>query len=155
MKSSTVERLAPGDLVAMAQCMAIDAGAFPYASAQFGARAATARVFVAREDGRVVGFLAARLRRRTMHVEGLAVEPEGRRAGIGRALVRAAIEHGHATRLEGVSLHVSVTNRAAIRLYESEGFSVVRPLRGFYPLRFFGAGGDALEMVLRLGRLGD
>jgi ribosomal protein S18 acetylase RimI-like enzyme len=146
----SVERVAPGDLVAMAQCMAIDADAFPYASAQFGARATTARVFVAREDGRVTGFLAARVRRRTMHLEGLAVEAESRRGGIGRALVRAAVEHGHATGLEAISLHVSVTNRTAIRLYEGEGFSVVQSLPDFYPPAAFGGTGDALEMVLRL-----
>jgi ribosomal protein S18 acetylase RimI-like enzyme len=148
--TAVVERFTPDDLVAMAQCMAIDADAFPYASAQFGMTAATARVFVARDEGRVVGFLAARVRGRSMHVEGLAVETVARRGGVGRALVRAAAEDGADLGLELVVLHVSVTNRAAIRLYERERFTVVRRRPGFYPPAAFGGTGDALEMARRL-----
>ena len=129
--------------------MAIDADAFPYPSAQFGARAASARVWVSRDAGRVVGFLAARVRGPAMHVEGLAVQREARRGGVGRALVRAAVDHGREAALESIGLHVSVANRAAIHLYESEGFAVVRPLRGFYPASAFGVS-HALEMTLLL-----
>jgi ribosomal protein S18 acetylase RimI-like enzyme len=151
MATCTIERAGPGDLVAMAQCMAIDADAFPYASAQFGARAASARVWVARDDpgGRVVGFLAARVRRGAMHVEGLAVEERARRRGIARALVRTATAHARAVGLAAVRLHVSVTNAAAIALYEAEGFAIARAMRDFYPPSAFGDRG-ALEMVLPL-----
>lgn len=140
----------------MAQCMAIDAEAFPYASAQFGLKAESARQWVAREEadegrvGRVVGFLAGRVRRGAMHVEGLAVEAGARRRGLGRALVRASVEYARAMRLRAVGLHVSVTNHAAIALYEAEGFDVAGKLPGFYPPAAFGGEADALEMRLRL-----
>ena len=159
MKTQTVEVLDPGDLVAMAQCMAIDAEAFPYASAQFGLKAESARQWVAREGAsegtsegqtRVVGFLAGRVRRGAMHVEGLAVEAGARRHGVGRALVRASVKYARATHLRAVGLHVSVANHAAIALYEAEGFDVAGRLRGFYPPAAFGGEADALEMRLRL-----
>jgi ribosomal protein S18 acetylase RimI-like enzyme len=163
MATCTIDRAEPGDLVAMAQCMAIDADAFPYASAQFGARTASGRVWVARDDARgprgpagsgeaasrVIGFLAARVRRSAMHVEGLAVEERARRRGIARALVRVAVDHARAIGLGAVGLHVSVTNAAAVALYESEGFAIARTLRAFYPPTAFEER-DAFQMVLKL-----
>jgi ribosomal protein S18 acetylase RimI-like enzyme len=152
MTTRTVERFEPGDLVGMAQCMAIDADAFPYTSAHFGLKAANARVWVAREDGatRVLGFLAARVRRAGMHVEGVAVEPGARRCGLGRALVRASVEHAREARLRAVGLHVSVSNHPAIALYEAEGFSAAATLRDFYPTAAFDGERDALDMRLVL-----
>ncbi|HEY6462887.1 MAG TPA: GNAT family N-acetyltransferase [Polyangiaceae bacterium] len=152
MALTTVERAAPGDLVAMAQCMAIDADAFPHASAQFGANVESARVWVARDgdEGRVLGFLAGRVRGAELHVEGLAVEAGARRSGIGRGLLRAAAEGARDEGLARVTLHVSVTSRAAVDLYVSEGFEVVREMPGFYPARAFGGERRALAMVLEL-----
>jgi ribosomal protein S18 acetylase RimI-like enzyme len=152
MSTRIIERFDLGDLVAMAQCMAIDADAFPYASAHFGLKAASARVWVARagQEPRVVGFLAGRVRRGAMHVEGVAVEQSARRRGTGRALVQAAVEYARGVRLHSVGLHVSLSNAGAIALYESEGFVGTATLRDFYPPAAFGGEGDALEMKLRL-----
>jgi ribosomal protein S18 acetylase RimI-like enzyme len=159
--TATIELL-DGDLVAIAQCIAIDADAFPYASAHFGlmgrARSRSGRVWIARdaadERQRVVGFLAARLRGRRgqahphlMHIEGLAVDQPARQQGIGRALVREAVADARARRLHAVVLHVSVTNEAAIALYESEGFGISRKLPGFYPAGAFDGVTEALEMA--------
>ena len=153
--TATIELL-DGDLVAIAQCIAIDADAFPYASAHFGARSRSGRVWIARdaadERQRVVGFLAARLRGRRgqahlMHIEGLAVDQPVRQQGIGRALVREAVADARGRRLHAVVLHVSVTNDAAIALYESEGFGISRKLPGFYPAGAFDGVTEALEMA--------
>lgn len=150
MATRTIELATPGDLVAMAQCMAIDAEAFPYPSAQFGAQADTARVWVARDDARVIGFLAGRVRRTELHIEGLAVDTAARRGGVARALLRVAADEARVQDLRSVTLHVSVTSRGAIRLYESEGFEVVREMPRFYPPRAFGGVTAGLEMVLTL-----
>jgi ribosomal protein S18 acetylase RimI-like enzyme len=155
--TATIELL-DGDLVAIAQCIAIDADAFPYASAHFGARSRSGRVWIARdvadERQRVVGFLAARLRGRRgqahahlMHIEGLAVDQPARQQGIGRALVREAVADARSRRLHAVVLHVSVTNDAAIALYESEGFGISRKLPGFYPAGAFDGVTEAIEMA--------
>lgn len=160
--TATIELL-EGDLVAIAQCIAIDADAFPYASAHFGVRSRSSRVWIARDAGderqRVVGFLAARLRGRRgtgeahlMHIEGLAVDQPARQQGIGRRLVREAVADARARRLHAVVLHVSVTNEAAIALYEAEGFGISRKLPGFYPAGAFDGVTEALEMAKLLRR---
>jgi ribosomal protein S18 acetylase RimI-like enzyme len=152
-RTLTIEPLACVDVVAVAQCIAIDADSFPYASAQFGLRSSSARVWVARDETdigkrRVGGFVATHGQRSALHVDGLAVDAGLRRRGIGRRLVREAIEHAHDTGMRAVALHVSVANRAAIALYDAEGFIVERRLRSFYPLAAFDGEADAYEMVL-------
>ena len=146
-----VERLG-GDVVALAECIAIDADAFPYPSASFAMRRASSRVWTARREGerRVVGFLAARLRRRGLYVQGLAVDREARRQGVARALVRVAVDGARAEGLRELALCVGVANAAAVALYEGEGFAIVRRLRGFYPPGLYAGESDAFEMVLRV-----
>jgi ribosomal protein S18 acetylase RimI-like enzyme len=135
------------DVVAALQCMAIDADAFPYASAHFGLRSVAARVLVARDaaEGRVVGFVAGHARRGVLRIEGLAVDRAVRRRGVGRALVRGAVALASAEGLFAIALHVAVANRAALALYDAEGFEVVRRLRDFYPAAPEGER-DAYEM---------
>jgi len=48
--------------------------------------------FAARRSGRLVGVVGCELRRGACRLVDLAVEPEGRRQGIGAALVNAALE---------------------------------------------------------------
>jgi ribosomal protein S18 acetylase RimI-like enzyme len=148
----TVERLSWADLVAVAQCIAIDADAFPYASAQFALPSASACVWIAREarDARVLGFGAARPRSGALHIDGLAVDPASRRRSIGRTLLREVVTHAHAKGMRSVALRVSVANRAAIALYTAEGFLVERRLCGFYPATAFDGETDAYAMELLL-----
>jgi tRNA threonylcarbamoyladenosine biosynthesis protein TsaB len=147
----TVEPLGR-DAVAMTQCMAIDADAFPYASVQFGVRAASLRVLVARDEGesRVVGFLAGHSRRGILYVHGLAVDRAMRRRGVGRALLRESAARARAEGLRALVLQVGVGNRSAVALYESEGFRIFRQIRGYYPSGLYDGERDAYQMVLPL-----
>jgi ribosomal protein S18 acetylase RimI-like enzyme len=147
----TVEPLGR-DAATLTQCMAIDADAFPYASVQFGQRLPSLRVLVARaeREARVVGFLAGRARKDVLLVLGLAVDREARRRGVGRALVREAASRAREEGLRALVLQVGVANRAAVALYENEGFTVVARVRGYYPESVYGAQRDAYQMVLRL-----
>jgi ribosomal protein S18 acetylase RimI-like enzyme len=150
------------DMVAVAQCMVIDADVFPHASAQFGSRAASQRVLVARDGargggpgphqqtGQVVGFLAGHARRGVLHIEGIAVDAGFRRRGIARSLLREAASLARAEGQTTLALHVGVANRAALALYESEAFVVTRRMRDFYSPSAFGGVRDAYEMQLRL-----
>jgi ribosomal protein S18 acetylase RimI-like enzyme len=52
----------------------------------------------------------------------LAVNPKRRTAGVGKSLVRHAVEHLHAKGREYLDLSVLHDNRRAIRLYQSLGF---------------------------------
>ena len=148
-----VTPLSAGDLVAMAQCMAIDAESFPFASVQFDGRPRSAPLWTAREGAapRVLGFIASRRRRRDLDIEALAVTREAQRRGIGTALVRTAIAYARRGPFETVSLHVWAGNAHALRMYEREGFVILRAQPGYYRPGAFDADGNAYEMVLQLG----
>jgi GNAT superfamily N-acetyltransferase len=80
------------------------------------AQVANGQVLVAEFDGRVAGFAAVV----GGELDGLFVEPELWRRGIGAALVDAAT---HYARLRGLTLTV-IANPTAREFYEKCGFSV-------------------------------
>jgi ribosomal protein S18 acetylase RimI-like enzyme len=77
----------------------------------------------------------------------LAIAPNARRRGVGRALVDECIRRAHASGASELGLHTSKSLAAAIAMYESMGFTRV-PERDFQP--------DGAELVqgyrLMLGR---
>ena len=74
------------------------------------------------EDGRILGFSALRARELTH----LYVEPEAQGRGIGRAL----LEHAKARRPDGLELWLFQQNAGARRLYDRQGFVLVRETDG-------------------------
>jgi ribosomal protein S18 acetylase RimI-like enzyme len=138
------------DLVALAQAHALDASTFPHQSLPpvFGGDAPPS-VWIARATlgGPVVGFIATRVNRGTLDIAGLAVEASHRRAGLGRALVRAAVRSARSRWLDTVELHVSTGNAAAIALYEHERFKKAQRIEGFYTSGRFADDGDAWLMI--------
>jgi GNAT superfamily N-acetyltransferase len=74
-------------------------------------------VLVAEVDGRTVGFAALE----GAELDGLFVEPDLWRSGIGRTLVEAAV---HEARRRGLSLVTVVANPAALDFYLKCGFAV-------------------------------
>ncbi|CAM5364961.1 GNAT family N-acetyltransferase OS=Streptomyces tendae OX=1932 GN=GUR47_11530 PE=4 SV=1 [Streptomyces tendae] len=85
---------------------------------------------VAELDGAVVGYvrlgfptpLASNTHVR--QIRGLAVAGAARGHGVGRALVRAAVEEARQEGFRRITLRVLGHNTAARKLYESEGFVV-------------------------------
>jgi ribosomal-protein-alanine N-acetyltransferase len=73
----------------------------------------------------------------------LAVHPGWRRAGLGRALLRGAIERARRVGACWIALEVDAANSGAVGLYRREGFGTTR--------RFREEGIWRLEMVRRLG----
>jgi len=142
----TIDVLDGSDLVALAQCMALDATAFPHPSVP-QVLAGVPRVWIARRDV-VLGFVATATNHKVLDVVGLAVDAAHQRAGVGRALVRTAVDVAYDRHLLGVTLNVSTANEAAIALYESEGFIAVERMKRYYRSARFGDGGDAFRMVL-------
>lgn len=133
------------DLVAMAQCHALDASIFPHPSVP-RIRAGELSVWVAKRAGRVVGFVATQVDGSTRAITGIAVAREARGTGVGRALLRAAVTASKG--LRAVTLQVSTGNLPAIALYESEGFFVLRTLPRYYSPLAFPNEGDAYAMYL-------
>lgn len=107
---------------------------------------------VAELDGRVVGYV--RLGSPTplvsnahvRQIQGLAVAGEARGSGVGRALVRAAVEEARRQGARRITLRVLGHNTPARALYESEGFAV----EGIQPEEFH-LGGEYVDDVL-MGR---
>ena len=85
-----------------------------------------AAVFVAEEDGKIVGRLsiARDPHPGSYHVAdlGLMVVASHRRRGVGRALLQRAVEWAAESRVRKLELHVFPHNAPAIALYESFGF---------------------------------
>jgi GNAT superfamily N-acetyltransferase len=78
------------------------------------------QVLVAELDGRLAGFAAVLIDEREAELDGLFVEPELWRQGIGRSLADAAT---HAARRRGLSLRVTAAPGARA-FYEACGFAV-------------------------------
>ena len=67
-------------------------------------------------------------------ITNIAVRPDCRRQGLGRAVVQALIDEARARGVTDIYLEVRVSNEAAIALYCSLGFSVVGTRKNFYKL---------------------
>ena len=80
----------------------------------------SAIVFVALSDEKVIGFGGVQTVLDEAYITNIAVEKEFRRQGVGEALLKAIInscaDHSF------VTLEVRVSNSAAIKLYEKQGF---------------------------------
>lgn len=78
---------------------------------------------------RVAGFCIFWVVFDEIHINNLAIRPECRRAGLGRALLRAALDDAAGRGGRRATLEVRRSNESAIRLYESFGFrpAGVRP----------------------------
>ncbi len=88
-------------------------------------------------DGKLVGFVSVRGAAGMYEITNLAVAADYCRRGIGRQLVRRALQglSGH------ITLEVSVQNLPAIGLYEQTGFT-----RQGVRKQFYADGSDALIM---------
>lgn len=80
------------------------------------------RKFVAREDGRVVGFVGVE----GSYLSYLYVDPDHYGRGVGRSLLRLGIELAGS----GAYTVALANNTRAIRLYEDEGFAVTETFEG-------------------------
>jgi ribosomal protein S18 acetylase RimI-like enzyme len=85
---------------------------------------------VAELDGRVVGYVRLGFptplpsNTHVRQIRGLAVADEARGKGVGRALLRAAVEQARDGGFRRITLRVLGHNTRARALYESEGFVV-------------------------------
>lgn len=87
---------------------------------------------VAVERGEVVGYVGMWLILDEAHITTLAVHPDRRRAGIGRRLLKEAVQWAKERGSRRMTLEVRVSNLGAQRLYQEEGFRRVGIRPGYY-----------------------
>jgi [ribosomal protein S18]-alanine N-acetyltransferase len=138
----------PATPAAAAAMAAIHGAAFPTEQAwnapAFAAQLALPGVF-GRLDPRG-GLVLARVAAEEAELLTLAVAPPARRAGLGRALLAAALAEAAARGARTMFLEVAVSNQVALALYSAAGFTAV----GRRP-RYYADGQDALVLRAALG----
>ena len=98
---------------------------------------------VAEHDGEITGYIMCRIELglshfgfggliKKGHVVSIAVLPEYRRKGIGKALITRAIEGMKLYNAKQCFLEVRITNTPAINLYKKLGFQVTKTIHGYY-----------------------
>ena len=111
---------------------------------------------VAEENKKIVGYLMCRIEVglasiglggliRKGHVVSIAVLPEGRRKGVAKDLMNAALIGMLYYKAKLCYLEVRVTNDPGVSLYKKLGFEVSRRLKGYYS-----DGEDAYVMTKKL-----
>lgn len=82
---------------------------------------------------RIVGHVVLAMGPGEAHILNLAIHPDWHSRGLGRALLRRALERGEQLGAESVFLEVRPSNTPAVHLYLSEGFRRVGRRRDYYP----------------------
>ena len=88
--------------------------------------------YVAKHKGQTVGYGGMLLAVDEGQITNIAVDPTFRRLGCGTAILHALLSAARDRGLSQIALEVRVGNTAAIRLYESNGFSVAGRRKHFY-----------------------
>lgn len=87
---------------------------------------------VAEQDGAVAGYVGCQTVLDEGYITNVAVSPDCRRQGIGRALIAELTERAKWAGLAFVTLEARASNAPAITLYEGAGFRRVGVRKNFY-----------------------
>ena len=98
--------------------------------------------FVAEQDGKIIGYAGLWHVITEGHITNIAVLPEYRGKGVGKALVEQMIEFAKEMEMIAITLEVRISNYNAQRLYTSYGF---KP-EGFRKRYYADTGEDAIIM---------
>lgn len=96
--------------------------------------------------GKVAGFMIYEIHKSRLHIVNLAVHPQFRLAGVGRAMVDKLVSKLSSHRRNRITLEVHETNLPAQKFFRAVGFQATGVLRGFYE----DDGADAYRMVRRV-----
>jgi len=89
-------------------------------------------IFVAEDDGHILGFVAAQVVMDVCELESIAVAAVARRSGVGRTLLATLIEWARQQGLSRMHLEVRAGNNSAIGFYSRVGFGQDGMRRGYY-----------------------
>ena len=91
-------------------------------------------LIIAESGGEAIGYVGMQFVLDEGYVSNVAVAPEYRRMGVGRALIAELLKKAEALRLSFVTLEVRRSNAPAIALYSFFGFVPVGERRNYYQL---------------------
>lgn len=89
------------------------------------------RFFVCEADGQLAGYIGMSVSLDEGYILNVAVHPDHRGKGFGKALVRFLIDE-FGDRLSFITLEVRLSNTTAVSLYEGFGFEKVGERRNYY-----------------------
>lgn len=93
---------------------------------------AKARFFVARRDGRALGYGGyVLLPEQAAEMKRLFIDPAARRHGVGSAIVRAIEQAAAGEGVRTLFLETGIKSFEALRLYERHGFAKCGPFAGY------------------------
>ena len=88
--------------------------------------------FVCEQDGRAVAYAGMMPAYDEGQITNVAVHPDCRRQGMGSRLMQAVADAARARGLVQIALEVRVSNEAAVRLYEQDGYVIAGRRPNFY-----------------------
>lgn len=86
----------------------------------------------ARDDGSLVGYIGMKAVLDEADITNVAVDPDRRRQGIGKMLLRGLLAKAGELGIRRIFLEVRVSNTAAWALYEQAGFRTVDVRKNYY-----------------------
>jgi len=84
-------------------------------------------------DSQVLAYAVFALPAEQAHIQTVAVHPDHRRQKMGAHLIRQVIAFAMRQEADSLILEVRKGNEAAVHLYQSVGFDVIRTIDKFYP----------------------
>ena len=84
-------------------------------------------VFVAANEGALVGFASLLITPEDCELDAIHVDPEAQRAGVGSALMHAAVEHARSRGVDRLHLLVIGDNERAQAFYRRSGWVLTGP----------------------------
>ncbi|MDQ4122024.1 MAG: ribosomal protein S18-alanine N-acetyltransferase [Acidobacteriota bacterium] len=88
--------------------------------------------FIARSEGKVIGFVFARLIKPEIEILNIAILPELRKQGVGRKLFEKILELAEQIGCSECWLEVRESNLVAQRFYEKLGFQNIGRRKNYY-----------------------
>ena len=140
-----------GNIDDLAAICALEAASFddPWSEDDFRAafESPVCEYVIAEDGGAVIGYALFSSIYEDAEIMSLAVDPERRRGGVGSAMLRRVAECVSIRGAEALFLEVRESNEAAIGLYGSFGFEIIRRIKRYYRMPTE----DAIVMRLSLG----
>lgn len=91
------------------------------------------RCRVLERNGVIEGYGICSVAAGESHILNLCIRPVSRQEGLGRMLLEYMMDEARCSHAEIMFLEVRVSNKAALRLYQSVGFNEVGQRKNYYP----------------------